>query len=308
MQDSSFQSTVLDRVSPYLLLLLTTLFWGGNFNVARAVSEQIPPLGLSYWRWLIAGLILLPFVWRPMRDKWVVAKQYWPLVLALSATGVAGFNSFVYLGLQTTTATNGTMMQSVNPIFIILLASVVLGERTTRLQWLGIVVSLLGVLTILTRGDMDTLRQLDFQRGDLYVLCAVVVWASYTVLLRKLPTALKGLPILGYTVFLGGLIILPFYLVETLGGRPMPLSAVSVASVLYVAVFPSVLSYLFWNHATARLGANRTGQFTHLVPVFGVLIAIVVMGEQLYDYHIAGIVLVVIGLVLANLRINRGSR
>ncbi|MEZ5451161.1 MAG: DMT family transporter, partial [Thiolinea sp.] len=176
------------------------------------------------------------------------------------------------------------------------------GEKATPLQWLGIVISLLGVLTILSRGHPDTLLQLDFHIGDLYVLCAVVVWASYTVLLRKLPAELKGLPILGYTVLLGTLMILPFYLWETLQGHPMPLSATSISSVLFVALFPSVLSFLFWNHATSRLGAARTGQFIHLVPVFGILIAVLIVGEQLHGFHLLGMLLVASGLVLANLQ------
>jgi len=293
---------LLDRVSPYLLLVLTTLFWGANFNVARAVSDHIPPLGLSFWRWAIALLILLPFVIKPMRKHWPAAKAHWLLVLALSAFGVAAFNSLVYLGLQTTSATNGTVMQSFNPVFIILLAAVLLGEKTRPLQWLGIFISLLGVLSILSRGNPETLTELDFHTGDLYIVCAVVVWGIYTVLLRKLPLTLKGLPILGYTVALGALIILPFYVLETLNGRPMPLSTISVSSVLFVALFPSVLSFLFWNHATHRLGANRTGQFAHLVPTFGILIAITVMGETLQGFHFLGIGLVITGLVLTNLK------
>ncbi|MEZ5534493.1 MAG: DMT family transporter [Thiolinea sp.] len=294
----------LDRVSPYVLLVLTTLFWGANFNVAKAGSELIPPLGLSFWRWAVAFLILLPFVLRPMRHRWREFRQHWLLVLVLSAFGVAGFNSLVYLGLQTTSATNGTIMQSINPIFIILLSGLVLGEKTTMRQWLGIIISLLGVLVILSRGDIEMLTGLDFHSGDLYIICSVIVWGTYTVLLRKLPAELKGLPILGYTVLLGALIILPFYVLETLNGRPMPLSTVSVASVFFVALFPSVLSFLFWNHATQKLGANRTGQFAHLVPTFGILIAILVIGERLQGFHLAGIALVVTGLVLANFQRN----
>ena len=296
----------LDRVSPYLLLVLTTLFWGANFNVARAVSEHIPPLGLSFWRWAIAFLILLPFVIKPMRCHWQDARKHWLLVLALAAFGVAAFNSLVYLGLQTTSATNGTVMQSFSPIVILLLATLVLGEKTTKLQGLGIFVSLLGVMSILSRGNIEILSQLDFRAGDLYVLCAVLVWAIYTVLLRKLPAELKGLPILGYTVLLGALFILPFYALETTNGRPMPVSTISIVSVLFVALFPSVLSFLFWNHATHRLGANRTGQFAHLVPTFGILIAITVMGEKLQGFHFLGITLVVSGLVLTNLKYSNG--
>ncbi len=292
----------LDRVSPYLLLVLTTLFWGANFNVARAVGEYIPPLGLSFWRWAIAFLILLPFVIKPMKQHWPDARKHWLLVIALATFGVAAFNSLVYLGLQTTSATNGTVMQSFNPIVIMLLSALILGEKTTKLQGLGILISLLGVMSILSHGDIKLLGQLNFKAGDLYLLCAVLVWSIYTVLLRKLPAALKGLPMLGYTVFLGALFILPFYALETANGHPMPVSTISIISILFVALFPSVLSFLFWNHATQRLGANRTGQFAHLVPTFGILIAITIMEERLKGFHFMGITLVIIGLILTNLK------
>ncbi|HPY40882.1 MAG TPA: DMT family transporter [Thiolinea sp.] len=293
----------LDRFSPYLLLVLAASFWGGNFNIARAFNLEIPPMGLSFWRWAVAGLILLPFVWRPMRQQWPAFKQNFPLVLALGILGVSGFNTLVYLGLQTTTATNGVLMQSVNPIFIIILSSLLLSEFASQRQWLGILISLLGVLVILIQGQLSNLVKLDFHAGDLIILLAVLDWALYTVLLRKLPNELKGLPILGYTVAIGILGIFPFYLYEMLmTSRSMPFNWISVSSVLYVAIFPSVLSYLFWNHGTQRIGANRAGQFAHVVPISGILIAVLLLGEQLHLYHLIGIALVAVGIVLANYR------
>ena len=297
----------LDRVSPYLLLVLAASFWGGNFNIARAFNLEIPPMGLSFWRWAVAGLILLPFVWRPMRQQWVAFKQHFPLVSALGILGVAGFNTLVYLGLQTTTATNGVLMQSVNPIFIIILSSLLLGEFASKRQWLGIFISLLGVLAILIQGQLANLLKLDFHAGDLIILLAVLDWSLYTVLLRKLPNELKGLPILGYTIAIGVLGILPLYLYEALmTSRSMPVSWISISSVLYVAIFPSVLSYLFWNHGTQRIGANRAGQFAHVVPISGIIIAVLLLGEQLHLYHLLGISLVAVGIVLANYRHKTG--
>jgi drug/metabolite transporter (DMT)-like permease len=298
--------SVLDRVSPYLLLVLTTLFWAGNFNLARAVSTQIPPMGLSYWRWTVAALILIPLIWRHLASTWSVFKQHWKLVLSLSLLGITGFNSLVYLGLQTTTAVNGVLMQSVCPIFIIMLAAGLLGEKATGLQWLGIGVSLAGVVIILIKGDIKVLQTLSFTQGDLIVLLAVLSWALYTVLLRKLPSTLKGLPILGYTIVIGSIMILPLYSYETLvKAHPMPLSWLSVSSVVYVAIFPSLLAYWFWNHATSQLGASRTGQFTHLIPVFGLTIATLLLGEQLHGYHWLGGVLVALGLILSNWKPNK---
>lgn len=297
----------LDRFSPYLLLILAASFWGGNFNIARAFNLEIPPMGLSFWRWTVAGFMLLPFVWRPMQQQWPAFKQHFPLVLALGILGVSGFNTLVYLGLQTTTATNGVLMQSINPIFIIALSSLLLGEFATKRQWFGISISLIGVLVILIQGQVSNLLTLDFHAGDLIILLAVLDWALYTVLLRKLPNELKGLPILGYTVAIGILGILPLYIYEILmTSRSMPFNWISISSVLYVAIFPSVLSYLFWNHGTQRIGANRAGQFAHVVPISGIIIAVLLLGEELHLYHLVGVALVAMGIVLTNYRQKTG--
>lgn len=296
------QTTFLDRFSPYLLLVLTVLFWAGNFNLARAVNADVPPLALSFWRWATAGLLLLPFAWQAMRQALPLLRVHWLLVGALAALGVAGFNSLVYVGLQTTTATNGVLLQTVTPVLTLLLASLILREHSSLRQWSGLALSLLGVLVIITRADVKVLQQLDFTVGDLWMLAASLDWAMYTILLRKLPGGLKGLPILGFTVFFGALGILPFYLYESLTVQTMPFTPVSVGSVLYVAIFPSLLSYLFWNHATQKLGAGRTGQFSYLLPVFGILLAVLFLGENLHFFHFVGMLLVAVGLLLTNWR------
>jgi len=291
----------LDRIPPYLLLLLAASFWGGNYNIARAFNDAIPPLGLSFWRWVCASLILLPFVWRPMMKQWPVFLQHWRLVLVLALLGVTSFNSLVYLGLQTTTATNGALMQSLNPVFIIVLSQLLLGEYASRRQWLGVGLSFFGIVVILTRGQLSHLWQLDLHTGDLIILLAVFIWGTYTVLLRKLPSALKGFPVLGYALLIGTLGILPFYLYDHwVLQHPMPVSTASFVSVAYVALFASALAYIGWNHGTAQIGANRAGQFMHVVPISGILIATLVLGEQLQAYHGVGMVLVAMGIILAN--------
>lgn len=294
------QHSFLDRFSPYLLLVLTILFWAGNFNLARAIHADVPPLGLSFWRWAVAALILLPFAWGSMREALPLAQEHWRLVLALAVLGIAGFNSLVYVGLQTTTATNGVLLQSVTPITMILLAGLVLHEKSTLAQWAGIGVSLVGVLVIITKADWQVLQQLAFNRGDMWIVLATLDWSLYTVLLRKLPQGLRGTPILGFSISLGALAILPLYVYESVTFQTMPVTAVSVASIAYVAVFPSLLSYMFWNHATQKLGVNRTGQFSHLMPVFGILLATLLLGEHLQFYHALGMLLVAAGLVLTN--------
>ncbi len=158
----------------------------------------------------------------------------------------------------------------------------------------------MGVLVIITNADWQVVQQLAFNRGDMWIVLATLDWSLYTVLLRKLPNGLKGLPILGFTVSLGALVILPLYLYESMTFQTMPFTPTSVASIAYVAVFPSLLSYMFWNHATQRLGVNRTGQFSHLMPVFGIVLATLLLGERLQFYHAIGMILVAAGILLAN--------
>jgi drug/metabolite transporter (DMT)-like permease len=291
----------LNKVSPYLLLVLTTLFWAGNFNVGRAISEEVPPLGLSFWRWAVAFIILLPFAFKPMKQQLPALKQHFKIVFVLSLFGVAAFNSLVYLALQTTTAINVAMIQSTCPILIIILSTVFWSAKAGAQQWLGVLISLVGAGVILIRGDFTVLASLDFKSGDLWMLAAAICWAIYTALLRKLPSELKGLPFLAYSILLGVIMILPFYLVETFSGSPMPVSAVSLSGIAYVSIFASLLAFLFWNNAAGRIGANHTGQFLHLIPVFGITIATLVLDEKLENFHFIGILLVATGLLLANL-------
>ena len=289
----------LPQVSPYLLLVLTVLFWAGNFVLARAVRLEVPPVGLSFWRWTLAAAILLPFVWREMRASWPLVRRHLLLMAALSLFGVASFNTLVYSGLQTTTASNAVLLQSIVPVVILLLARLLLGSRVKALQTLGILVSMTGVLVIVTRGEPGLVLEFGVGRGDLLILAAVFSWAVYSVLLKKLPPGLEGLSLLGYTVLMGVLFILPWYLWEAASGARMVLSGVTLTSVLYVAVFPSLLAYLFWNRAVGEVGPNRAGQFIHLMPVFGSLLSVVFLGERLYVYHLAGILLVAAGIYLA---------
>ena len=293
--------------SPYLLLVLTTLFWSGNFVLARAVHLSVPPVGLSFWRWSLAGAILLPFVWRSMAAQWPLVRRHLTLVTLLALLGVSSFNTLVYLGLQTPTATNGVLLQSIIPLVIILLSRLILGVLVSAAQAFGILVSLLGVLAIITRGDLQVLLQFAFTRGDLLVLAAVVAWGFYSTLLKKLPRALHGLPLLGYTIAIGVLGIAPVYAWEIARGLRMTPDALTLASVAYVAVFPSLLAYLFWNRAVAQLGPNRCGQFIHLMPVFGSLLSVLFLGERLHGYHLAGILFVAAGIAIATRRAGAGN-
>jgi len=287
-------------ISPYGLLVLTTLFWAGNFVLGRAVHLDVPPIGLSFWRWLTALVIILPFAiphWKAARS---VIRKNWLVLLTLSVFSVACFNTMIYLGLQTAPASNSILLQSACPVLILIFSWLFFREKVTLLQSAGMMISLFGVIVVVTEGSPSALLGMDFLNvGTAWILLAVLCWAIYSTLLRLRPEGLSPFGFFALTVLVGVLVLFPFYLRETLSGRPMPLSLISVGSVLYVGIFPSILSYLFWNKAIAELGAARAGQFIHLVPAFGITMAILFLGEPLRGFHISGFLLILGGIWLA---------
>ncbi len=291
---------------PYLLLTLTALFWSGNFVLGRAVHETVPPVGLAFWRWAGATLILLGPAWSHLRRDGPMLAASWPIVLVLSALGVAVFNTLVYIGLQTTGALNAVLMQSTMPVMIVALGFLAFRDRVTARQALGIALSLSGAVAIVARGDLAALAGLTLNRGDLWIALAVVSYAAYSVLLRRRP-AVHPLSLLVGTFLPGSLMILPLYLWESLSGRPVRLDAPSLLAIAYVAIFPSILAYFCFNRGVELVGANRAGLFFHLMPVFGSIMAVLFLGERFEPFHAAGIALILAGIVLATRRGSGGS-
>jgi drug/metabolite transporter (DMT)-like permease len=222
-------------------------------------------------------------------------------VLILSILGVSIFNTLVYIGLQTTTATNGVLLQSVMPLLILIFSYLIFRERVTRRQLGGLAVSLAGVLVIISRGSVGTLIGLTFAPGDAWIFAAVVCYALYSVLFRRRP-AVHPLSLLAVTFGIGAFLLGPFYLWEYIRGARMVLNATTVAAVVYIALVPSVLAFYCFNRAITLIGPNRAGQFLHLMPLFGSLLAFLLLGERLYGYHLAGAVLIGGGILLATVR------
>lgn len=285
--------------TPYLLVVLPPLFWSGNFVLGRALGGTIPPIALSFWRWALALLILLPFTLPRVRRQADLIRRHWGVLALLGVLGVTNFNTFVYIGLNTTTATSAVLLQSTTPVLIVALSFLLLGQRVHAWQAAGILLSLAGVAVIVLRGDAATLASLEVNRGDLWVLAAVVSWALYSVCLRWRPQGLDPLAFLTATVAAGLVPLVPLYLWDLGASGGFPLSAVTLGALGYVGLFPSVLAYVLWNRAVAELGANRTGQFMHLMPVFGTLLSMALLGEQMQAFHLAGIGLIAGGIWLA---------
>jgi drug/metabolite transporter (DMT)-like permease len=283
--------------TPALLLVLATLFWSANFVLGRALHAHIPPIGLSFWRWSLAFAIVLGFAWPHLRRDAAALRARWPLVMVLALLGVASFNALVYYGLNTTTVVNAVLLQSTMPVLIILGSLLIYGERVRLLQLLALAISLLGVAAIVARGDLHTLTTLSITPGDAWIFLAVVGYALYSVLLRDRPVV-HPLSFCAATFLLGALMLLPLYVYETLAVRAMRWDAITLTAVAYVGVFPSLLAYLCFNRAVELAGANRAGQFVHLMPVFGSALAAIFLGERLQGYHLVGALLIATGIVL----------
>lgn len=290
------------RSSPsfaYLSLTLAPLFWAGNFVLARAMHASVAPMTLSFVRWSIALLLLLPFGLRPAWRQRALWLPYWRRILLLGLLGVCGFNSLVYLGLQSTTATNAVLMNSFIPILIVIFGALGFGLRLTLRQAGAIAVSFFGVLAIVAHGEPARLLELDINHGDAIVFCAMVVWALYTLLLRGLPAGLDRIGILTVLVAVGLTGIAPLFAAELASGRTTPLNAATLATFLYVGTLPSVAAYYCYNYGVAQVGAARAGTFIHLMPAFGALLSLLFLGEAIRVYHVAGIAAILAGVLLS---------
>ena len=262
------------------------------------MHEHVPPIGLAFWRWTGALLLVVGFAAPHLRRDWPALRDE-PVRLAwLSFLGVATFNSLVYLGLNTTTATNAVLLQSVMPLAIFLGSYLIYREAVQRVQVVALAISLVGVVTIISQGSLSALLSLSLRPGDGWVLLAVAFYALYSVLLRRRPQV-HPLSFLAATFALGALMLLPVYVAEHLMVRRMHVDAPTLAAIVYVAIFPSLVAYLCFNRAVEVAGANRAGQYLHLMPVFGSALAAIFVGERLAWFHWAGAGLIAAGILLA---------
>jgi drug/metabolite transporter (DMT)-like permease len=283
--------------SPVLLMVITLLCWSGNFVLGRAVHADVPPVGLSFWRWTLAFLLVLGFAWPHLRrDAQALWSRKW-LILALAFLGVASFNTLVYHALSTTTATNAVLMQAVMPMMILLASWLLFREPMGWRALAAFGLSLAGVAVIVSGGQWQRLIHLSLTPGDGWVLLAVTFYAFYSALLRLRPDV-HPLSLLAATFMVGTLILLPLYLWEHFTVRAVQINGVTLTTLAYVAIFPSLLAYLCFNRAVALMGANKAGQFINLMPVFGTALAVVFLGERLQAAHLLGAAFIATGLWL----------
>lgn len=294
---------------PYLLLTLTALFWSGNMVLGRGIRADVPPIALAFWRWVIALALIAPLALPHLKEQWPLLKKGWKPVLLLGILGVGCYNTFAYVALQYTAATNAVLLNSFIPIVTIALSWLFLGKRLKPIEAVGVAISFLGATTIIARGDLAVLLGLSLNLGDVWMLGAVLTWAIYTVGLQWRPAGVHPMLMLGALTLVGVLALAPIYAHElgAFGGpaRHINLHWGSLAGIAYVGVLPSFVGYIFYNRGVAEVGANKASLFIHLMPVFGTLLSALFLGELPHLYHFVGIGLIFSGIYLTMARLPR---
>jgi drug/metabolite transporter (DMT)-like permease len=296
----SFKKDILFGIS---LAVLATLIWSGNFIVARGVYKDIPPVSLNFYRWLIASLIILPFALKYWSREWNVVKKAVPYFFWISLTGIALFNSFVYIGAHYTSAINLALIGTTSsPIMSVIFARIFLQEKIGRLKLAGMLLCITGVLFLLCKGDFQNLLSLRFDTGDLWVLLAAFCFSVYNTLVKKKPAAVSPVNFLFIIFSFGTIMLIPFYLYEISKTPAVQWSMNLGLSVLYLGLGASVICFLIWNIAIHKLGAGRTALFGNLIPVFSSIEASLILHEEFTWVHITSMLIVFTGILLANLR------
>ncbi len=290
----------LKRVPPFVLLLIATILWGGNFVIGRAVASEVSPFTLSFLRWCTALIVFLPIAWTPLKREWPILRKHVRIVFLMAFTGVASFNTLIYIALHYTTSINASLMNTSTPILIFILSFIFLKERLNRYQMVGTVISLIGVILIISKGSFSTLLQFSFNIGDIIVMIAVICWAIYSLMVKHYSNVLPGNSTFFVSIIIGILVLFPFFIYELF----QPVSAISwsmtsIFSILYTGIFASIIAFLCWNTGVIRLGANRAAIFLNFIPMFATIFAIVFIGESLQLFQLIGGAFVICGVYLS---------
>ncbi len=285
----------------YIFLIFATLFWSGNFIVGKAASLfEIPPFTLNFYRWTFAWLILAPFTLKEIFQKKEYILENLRLIFILGITSITIFNSIVYYSLNFTQVINGVLMISTIPVMIIFFSWILKIEKTNLYQILGVFFSLLGVMVIITKADLNKLLNFNFNKGDLWMVVAMFSWALYSALLKKKKFDLSQISLLQTIISAGLVLLLPAYLVEMSLGYKVDIHLPFILTLSYVVLFPGLASFFFWIKGISIIGSNRSGIFLHLMPIFSTIMAILIFKEKFMIFHLIGAILIITGIILSS--------
>jgi drug/metabolite transporter (DMT)-like permease len=291
----------------YIFLILATLFWSGNFIVGKVASLfEIPPFTLNFYRWTFAWLILAPFTLKEIVRKKDHILQNIKLIFILGITSITIFNSIVYYSLNFTQVISGVLMISTIPVMIIFFSWVFKIEKTNIYQILGVILSLIGVAIIVTKANINLLINLNFNKGDLWMVVAMFSWAMYSTLLRKKKFELSQLSLLEVIISAGLILLIPAYLIEMYLGFKLNINLPFILTLSYVALFPGLASFICWIKGIGVIGSNRAGIFLHLMPIFSTVLAILIFKEKFMNFHLFGAIFIVTGIFLSSKKVING--
>ena len=286
-----------------IFLCFASLFWSGNFIIGRLASVEslVSPLSLGFYRWVIAFIILTPFCFSKALKELPLTKKQPGIIFLIILTGPTLFNTFVYLGLTATTVINALLIISITPMLIILFNRLLYKIETNQFQIIGVIISLIGVSYVIAKGNYKNIFQSDLYIGDLFILLAVTSWALYSIFLKKNNTGVSGFSFLYISFGLTIILLFPIYLYDLfVQGNLLIISKESLLIIGYTGVFPSIFSYICWNTGVALIGANKSGPYLHLMPIFGGILAFFIFKESLSFHHYVGIISVIVGIYISN--------
>ena len=288
----------------YIFLLLTVTFWAGNFIVGKFASlYEVPPFSLNFYRWFFAWLILAPFTLPEIiKKKEYIIKNY-KLFIILGVTSITIFNSIVYYSLNFTQVISGVLMISTIPVMIMFFSSILKIERTNLFQIIGVILSFVGVIIIITKANFDILKNLDFNKGDITMVIAMFSWALYSTLLKKQKYEISQISLLQVLISFGLIFLIPVYFIEYQIGFRINLDTQFILILSYVVLLPGLASFILWIKGISLIGANRSGVFLHLMPIFSALMAMIFFNEKFMFYHILGACFIITGILLSNKKV-----
>jgi drug/metabolite transporter (DMT)-like permease len=286
---------------PHFYLTCTMLFFAGSIVLGRAIRDDMPPMGLVFWRNILVLILVCPLIAGQLREQWGLVMRHWRLMLALGFLNAVTGQAFLFIGLHTTTAVTGGLITATQPVIIVALAWLMLRESISSRQGAGLAIALIGVFAVISRGDLNVLLGLDFVIGDIWIQLAMISWSVYQVLVKRVPGGMNPFVLLVAITVAGTVGLVPFYAGEILfTDARVQLNLVSFATIGFSAIFAQLLAMLFLNLGIAYIGPSRAGVFFYLTPVFTAILAVALLGEALQVYHFVGIVLVFGGVYLTS--------
>ena len=285
----------------YIFLLLTVTFWAGNFVVGKFASiYEVPPFSLNFYRWFFAWLILAPFTIPEIIKKKDYIISNYKLFIVLGVTSITIFNSIVYYSLNFTQVISGVLMISTIPVMIMFFSSIFKIEKTNIFQVIGVILSFLGVIIIITKANFEILKNLNFNKGDITMVIAMLSWALYSTLLKKQKYEISQLSLLQVVMTFGLIFLIPIYFIEYQLGFRITLEKPFFLILSYVVLLPGLASFILWIKGISIIGANRSGVFLHLMPIMSAIMAMIIFNEKFMFYHMLGACFIITGILLSN--------